>query len=47
MRRTDNVLDDAYLTASAPVIDRQLGMAGLRLARFLNEAYASKRCPVR
>jgi hypothetical protein len=28
------------------VIDRQLGLAGLRLARFLNQAYAARTCPV-
>jgi hypothetical protein len=39
-RRADNVLDDAYYRAVLPVLDRQLGVAGLRLARFLNEAAA-------
>jgi len=29
-----------------PILDRQLGVAGLRLARFINDAYASDRCPV-
>ena len=28
-----------------PILDRQLGVAGLRLARFLNDAYGSKQCP--
>jgi hypothetical protein len=37
----DNVLGDAYLRDALPIMDRQLGVAGLRLARFLNEAYAS------
>jgi S1/P1 Nuclease len=44
---TDHVLDDAYYLDVLPIIDRQLGVAGLRLARFLNEAYASNRCPVK
>jgi hypothetical protein len=39
-RRADNVLDDAYYNAMLPILDRQLGIAGLRLARFLNEAAA-------
>jgi hypothetical protein len=39
-RRADNVLDDAYYRAMLPILDRQLGVAGLRLARFLNDAAA-------
>lgn len=42
----NRVLDESYYDAELPVIDRQLGLAGLRLARFLNEAYASDECPV-
>jgi hypothetical protein len=42
----NNVLDDAYLRQVLPTLDRQLGVAGLRLARFLNEAYGSNQCPV-
>jgi len=42
-----NVLDDNYFKQALPIIDRQLGVAGLRLARFLNDAYASNQCPVR
>lgn len=34
------VVDDAYYAKVLPALDRQLGMAGLRLARFLHEAYA-------
>ena len=41
-----NVLDDAYFSAVLPLLDRQLGRAGLRLARFLNDAYSSNVCPV-
>lgn len=40
------VIDDDYYKAAIPVVDRQLGLAGLRLARFLNEAYLSGQCPV-
>jgi hypothetical protein len=39
-------LDDEYYTKVAPILDRQLGVAGLRLARFLNDAFASNVCPV-
>ena len=46
LRPANNVLDDNYLNAVLPVLDRQLGVAGLRLARFLNQAYASQSCPV-
>jgi hypothetical protein len=39
-------LDDEYYKQAVPIIDRQLAVGGLRLARFLNEAYASKAaCP--
>jgi len=41
----DHVLDDTYYQAVQPILDRQLGLAGIRLARFLNEAYASDQCP--
>jgi len=43
----DRVLDDAYYLDVLPIVDRQLGVAGLRLARFLNDAYASNKCSVR
>lgn len=39
------VLDDAYLERATPILMRQIGLAGLRLARVLNEAYASRECP--
>lgn len=42
----DKKLDDVYYAKAAPILDRQLAVAGLRLARFLNEAYASASCPV-
>ena len=41
----NHVLDDNYYEAVQPVLDRQLGLAGLRLARFLNEAFESNACP--
>lgn len=40
----DKKLTDDYLSAMVPVLDRQLGRGGLRLARFLNEAYANTDC---
>jgi len=40
-------LDDRYLHEVLPILDRQLGVAGLRLAKFLNEAFSSCDCPVR
>lgn len=45
-RPANDVLDDRYLNDVLPILDRQLGLAGLRLARFLNQAYASDKCPV-
>lgn len=47
LRPADDVLDDRYLRDVQPILDRQLGLAGLRLARLLNEAYGSNACPVR
>lgn len=35
------VIDDAYYAKILPSLDRQLGLAGLRLAHYLNEAYIS------
>jgi hypothetical protein len=44
----DKKLTDEYLQAATPILDRQIGRAGLRLARFLNEAYAdTSACPGR
>ena len=42
-----HIIDDDYFNKVLPTMDRQLGVAGLRLARFLNEAYAAKTCPAR
>jgi hypothetical protein len=38
LRPGDNVLDDRYLRDVLPILDRQLGVAGLRLAKFINDA---------
>ncbi len=40
----DGTLDDHYYTTVLPLLDRQLALAGLRLAGFLNAAYASSEC---
>ena len=40
LRPTDDVLDDRYYRGCCH-LHRQLGVAGLRLARFINDAYAS------
>ena len=42
-RPANEVLDDRYLRDVLPIMDRQLGIAGLRLAGFLNNA-ASRAC---
>ena len=44
LRPADNILDDRYFRDVLPILDRQLGVAGLRLAKFLNEA-ATDTCP--
>jgi nuclease S1 len=41
----NRVLDDVYYQGVQPILDKQLGLAGLRLGRFLNEAYDSAVCP--
>jgi S1/P1 Nuclease len=45
LRPADEVLDDRYLRDILPTLDRQLGVAGLRLARFLDAAFGSNECP--
>jgi hypothetical protein len=42
--RPDRVLDEEYFRDSIAVVDRQLGLAGVRLARVLNEAL---QCPAK
>ena len=41
----NGVLDDDYRRENLPVLDAQLGRAGLRLAKTLNDAFAAERCP--
>ena len=41
----DGLVDDHYYDAVLPLLDRQLALAGLRLADFLNRAYAAQACP--
>ena len=43
----NNILDDGYFQKVLPILDRQLGVGGLRLAGFLNEAFGSRTCPLR
>jgi len=40
-----SLFNDDYFKANK-IVDRQLGLAGLRLARFLNRAFSSSQCPV-
>lgn len=39
------ILDQAYYDRAVPVVTRQLGLAGLRLARYLNDVLGSTQCP--
>jgi hypothetical protein len=44
--RPDHVIDDEYYRDAIPIVDRQLALAGLRLARVLNEALQpTAQCP--
>lgn len=47
MTQYTQVIDDDYIRQAEPIVMRQIGLAGMRLARFLNEAYASGECPRR
>jgi len=40
-RPANNVLGDAYYNTALPILDRQLAVGGLRLARYLNDVFAS------
>ena len=40
----DRVIGEDYYRRALPVLDRQLGRAGLRLAAYLDQAFASPRC---
>jgi hypothetical protein len=41
----DGAIDDAYYQAVLPLLDRQLALAGMHLAAFLNAALAPGSCP--
>jgi nuclease S1 len=44
--RPDHVIDQEYYNDAIPIVDRQLALAGLRLARVLNEALQpTAQCP--
>jgi hypothetical protein len=38
------VVEDGYYAKILPTLDRQLGLAGLRLARLLNEVQVPGQC---
>jgi len=40
-------VDDGYYAKILPALDRELGLAGLRPARFLNDVQAPGRCAAR
>lgn len=42
--RPDHVLDEEYYRDSIPIVDQQLALAGVRLARVLNETLRSTQC---
>ncbi len=42
MSPAGTLLDDTYLKKAIEIINRRLGVAGLRLAKVLNDAYADK-----
>jgi hypothetical protein len=39
-------LDAFYYRKAKKIVDQQLGRAGLRLARYLNEVYSASACPI-
>jgi hypothetical protein len=43
----NRVIDQPYYDAAVPILDRQLGIGGLRLARYLDAVFARKACPSR
>jgi hypothetical protein len=43
---TNNIPDQPNYEKVVPLVDQQLGLAALRLTRFLKDAFASDRCPV-
>lgn len=40
-----DTLDQAYYDRATPLVTQQLGFAGLRLARYLNDVFSSSQCP--
>jgi S1/P1 Nuclease len=42
-----DVIDQSYYSAALPILDRQLGLGGLRLARYLDAALAPDACQAR
>ena len=40
----NGVFDDGYLIKVRPTLDKQLAVAGPRLAKVLNDGFAAKRC---
>ncbi len=40
----NDVLDEAYYRQVSPILEKQLGLGGLRLAAWLNDAFASTEC---
>ena len=47
MTPSDLKLGDEYFQKALPILDRQLGLAGIRLAHFLNQGYKSALCDIR
>jgi len=47
MLPANNVLDQSYYDKALPILDRQLGLGGLRLARFLDAVFAPGACQSR
>jgi S1/P1 Nuclease len=41
----NTALDQAYYDRATPLITQQFGLAGLRLARYLNDVFSSSQCP--
>jgi hypothetical protein len=41
----DFTLNDEYYNRVLPILDQQLALGGLRLAKFLNDAFAASTCP--
>ncbi|HEY0106817.1 MAG TPA: S1/P1 nuclease [Rhizomicrobium sp.] len=44
LKPSNGVLDEDYYRQVLPILDRQLGLGGLRLAAYLNDAFSSADC---